>query len=71
MTREPVAILAVVRAILVALAAIGVLALTDAEIEEALAGIGAFWITIEIIITAIQRSRVTPVADPRLESNKR
>lgn len=57
---EPVVLLAAVRAVLVLLAAFGLIEFTDAETETVLAGVAGFYALVEIVITAIQRSRVTP-----------
>ena len=66
MGREPVIIGALVRVILVALAGwIGV-EFSEAETEEVVAVVGAIYGLIEILITAYQRSKVTPVANPNL-----
>ena len=66
MSREPVIIGALVRIILVAAAGwIGV-EFTEAETEEVVAVVGAIYGLIEILITAYQRSKVTPVANPNL-----
>lgn len=62
MSKEPVAILAAVRAALVLLVGFGVLTLTDAEVEQVAAGLGALYVALEALITAWQRSKVTPVA---------
>ena len=66
MGREPVIIGALVRVILVALAGYVGVEFTEAETEEVIAVVGAIYGLIEILITAYQRSKVTPVANPNL-----
>ena len=62
--REPIAILAAVRAVLVLLTGFGIVRLSDLEVEQVLTGLATTYATIEVLITAIQRRKVTPVAGP-------
>lgn len=60
MNKEPVAVLAAARAVLVLLAGFGILKLTDAELEQVVTGLAAFYVALEAVFTAWQRSHVTP-----------
>ena len=66
MGREPVVIGALVRVILVAAAGWIGIEFSEAETEQVIAVVGAVYGLIEIFITAYQRSKVTPVANPNI-----
>ena len=65
-SREPVVIGALVRVILVEVAGWIGIEFSEAETEQVIAVVGAVYGLVEIFITAYQRSKVTPVADPNL-----
>lgn len=68
--REPVALLAAVRAVITIVAALGLVTLTEAETETIVTAAGAIYLAAEVVITVFQRARVTPVAAPRLPRDK-
>ena len=62
MKHEPLRILAAVRAVIMLLVTLGLVQFTDADVETILASVGAIYAALEVVLTELQRRRVTPVS---------